>query len=313
MQKFLILIGVTVCFSVQAIKAQSCCGNPSLSGVNENILNFTTVNKKHFVLDVNTDYTQFKPADHSNNNTNNSVHDHHNHSSNNTTQTHTTLQSIFINTVQLRYGIHNRITLHTQVPFWLIHSSNKHTFTLGDIPLLASYKVVQHENYGANLLAGVELPTGNDYIVFENNYLITGSGSFDPFVGASFWFKYKKFLTRIQTQYKQGMKGFDNIRFGSNLNTQWLIAYYLKELGNENKFNINFNTGINQDWTDAHHLNGALLDNTGSFILWYSAGTQIQYKKWIFPLSFNVPVYMDLRGMQNEPHIRMKTGLTFLF
>jgi hypothetical protein len=313
MQKFLILIGVTVCFGVLTVKAQSCCGNPTMTGASENILDFTSLSKKRIILDLNADYTHFKPTYHFDSHSDSSHDHHHNHTTNANMQPHTSLQSIFVGTVQIRYGLHSKVTLHTQVPLWLIHTSDKHTSTLGDIPLLASCKIVQHQNYGANMLMGVELPTGNNYIVFENNYLVTGSGSFDPIMGASFWFKYKKILTRLQTQYRQGMKGFDNIHFGSHLNTQWIIAYYIKGLETDSKFKINLNTGIHQDWTNAHSLNRKFLDNTGSFFLWYSVGTQIQYNKWLFPLSFTFPTYMHLRGMQNKPQMRIKIGLTLLF
>jgi len=312
MRKFLITIGIGVCLAAMQSKAQSCCGNPSLSTSGENILNFTTLSKKKVVIELNSDFTQLKSNTHTDISTN-SGHDHHNHSTTtNNMNEHTSLKSISINTAQIRYGLHDKLTLHAQVPLWFISASDKHTFILGDIPLLATYKLSQKENYGVGAIAGVELPTGNNYVVFENNYLITGSGSFDPLLGMSFWFKYKKFLTRVQTQYKQGMKGYDDIHFGSTLNSQWIVAYYLKGIDTESKFKLNLNTGLNQDWTNAHSLNGKFMDNTGSFILWYNAGMQIQYKKWLFPISFIIPVHTQMRGMQNEPQFRMKTGVTLL-
>lgn len=313
MKKLLTITGIIVCFGVAKISAQSCCGNPSVLGNGENILNFTTLCKKKVVLDLNTDYTTFKPTDHQND-TQGSSHDHHNHNHNHATNMqHSPLQGILLSTAQVRYGLHDRVTVQAQMPLWLVYTPEKHAFILGDVPLLATYKIAQGENYGIASTAGLELPTGANYVVFENNYLVTGSGSLDPILGASFWFKYKKFITRIQTQYRQGMKGFDNIRFGSSLNTQWIVAYYLKGLETESKLKLNLNTGLNQDWTEAHSLNQRFIDNTGSFVLWYHTGTQIQYKKWLFPFSFTVPVFMQLRGMQNEPHLRMRTGVTLLF
>lgn len=313
MKKKLIVTGVIVCFGIAKILAQSCCGNPGLVTNGESILNFTTLCKKQIVLDINGDYTRFKPADHQSN-MSDSVHDHHNHNSaSSNTMVHSTLQSILISTLQVRYGIHDRITLQTQLPFWIVNTSQKHAFILGDVPLWATFRITQTDNYGLALSTGIDLPTGSNYVVFDNNYIISGTGSLDPILGMSFWFRHKKLITRLQTQYKQGMKGFDNIHFGSNLNTQCIFAYYLKEVDTQNKFNVNFSTGLNQDWTDAHALNGKFIDNTGGFILWYSAGTQVRYKKCLIPISFTVPVYTQLRGMQNEPNFRVRAGLTLLF
>ncbi len=312
MKNFILWIWIGVYLgSIVKVNAQSCCGNPSVYANSENVLNFTTLQKKRFIADLNLDYTHIKSTEHSNHSSN--THDHHNHNHSSNTNAHTSLQSILLNTAQVRYGLHDKITLHAQIPFWLVESPNEYASIFGDASLLATYKVMQKENYGIGATTGIELPTGNSYLVFENNYLITGSGSFDPIVGAFTWFKYKKFITRLQTQYKQGMKGFDNIHFGSTVNTQWIVAYYLKGIESESKFKINFNTGLSQDWTNAHTQNGKFIDNTGSFILWYNAGTQIQYKKILFPLSFIVPVYMNLRGMQNEPQFRLKTGVTLMF
>lgn len=310
MRKILIIV-VGVCFWGIKINAQSCCGNPSVAADNENILNLTTLSKKQFAVDVNADYIHFNSTKQD---TSHLSHNHHNHNHGSTpTEQHTSLESILLSTVQIRYGLHDKLTLQTQFPIWIISSPEEYTTAFGDIPLLATYRLVQKENYGIGISGGVELPTGYDYQVFGDNYLITGSGSFDPIIGASSWFRHKKFLTRLQTQYRQGMKGYDDITFGSTLNSQWIIAYYLKNIDAHSTLNLVFNMGINQNWTDTHAQNGKLLDNTGSHILWYHAGTQILYKKLVIPVSFAVPMYMQLRGMQNEPQFRIKTGLTLLF
>ncbi|MCS7028153.1 MAG: hypothetical protein NZ519_05250 [Bacteroidia bacterium] len=279
----------------------------------ENILNFTTLAARKWVADINTDFTNLVSNTNFVHNNHSHTHSHHNHSHNHSSNVaqpaHTQLESVLLTTLQARYGLHDKLTLHAQVPFWVAIASDKHAPTFGDVALLASYKVLQNEKYGIGATIGLELPTGSSYIVFESNYLITGSGSFDPLAGISLWFSYKKWLTRIQTQYRQGMKGFDGIRFGSTLNTQSLVAYSI--LQNEQKMlRLNLNTGLNQDWNEAHRVNNQSLDNTGGFILWYHVGAQVQYKKWLFPISFQIPIYTWLQGMQNEPYWRIRTGLT---
>ncbi|MCS7075269.1 MAG: hypothetical protein NZ455_01095 [Bacteroidia bacterium] len=309
------LIWIGVCLGLTKLaKSQACCGNPNISGNTENILSFTTLSKKGLVIDLNTDFTQLKHNSHTNNphshghNHSHGVHHHHN---TNSIDTHAQLQSILLSTLQIRYGLHEKLTLHAQAPFWIANSSNRHASLLGDVSVSASYRIAQSEKHGIGTTIGLELPTGNTYILFENNYLITGSGSIDPFIAAFLWFKHSRWLARTQSYYKQGMKGFDNIHFGSTFNTQTWIAYYLTNLDRKD-FAVNLNTGLNQDWSEPHALNRQWIENTGSFVLWYHVGMQVRYKKFILPAHFLIPIYTDLRGIQNQPKWRIKTGLTWL-
>lgn len=226
---FLFWLSLTVIF------AQSCCvaHNSSILNGDANVPS-VTLKKKQAQIDLIGDNTWFKTVAIAQTNT----HDHSHHTHQSTTPMQ--LKGSFSSSIQVRYGLTSRLTLHIQQPYTIIRTDSQNISGLADVNLLSTYQIFQNSKYSVGASLGLELPTGSSYQIVNNNYFILGSGSFDPLAGISATHKCNKWLFRLNVLYRQGMKGYDNFHFGSALSNQiWAFYPLIKKENSSFVWNVN--------------------------------------------------------------------------
>jgi Putative MetA-pathway of phenol degradation len=235
------------------------------------------------------------------------------------------LRSMFIASVGLRYGINDKLTIATLLPYVSLHTNSGNDNGLGDLILMSTYSIYQKNNFNLALQAGVELPTGiRKSSNFDNTTVIVGSGSFDPMLGISFSKRWDKLTLQGSGLYKYTTKGFENNLYGS-LSTQNLSFSYRIFGGNNfcaiekegkketSKVGLSLFGGYYGEWLGSIVEDEIVDENSGYYLGFANTGANFSYKTWTIPLTFSLPLVHHLNGNQNKAGYRIRLGLIKAF
>lgn len=264
-----------------------------------------TLNKNQFVIETYTDYRKINEG-------------------NATEEDEKLLQSMFINSFGVRYGISNKITVSTLIPYVTLNTNNGHDKGFGDLVLLGTFNLFSKNNYNVGIQAGVELPTGiQKESNFDNSTVVIGSGSFDPMLGLIMSKRWDKFTLQGNGMYKFTTKGFQNNYYGSTSVQNLIVSYKIKQrdkLSTENtneketsNFGLSIFAGYYGEWLDNLKEEYVIDENSGYYLGFANLGTNISYKKWILPITLSLPFVKQMNGEQNEAGIRIRLGLVRTF
>ncbi|MGR3304313.1 MAG: hypothetical protein ACUZ8I_17685 [Candidatus Scalindua sp.] len=197
------------------------------------------------------------------------------------------------------------------------------TSGLGDITLLSKYRIYTKDLPGAtsrlSLLGGLELPTGrsgdSDSVGKLSRTFQTGSGSWDPILGAAFSNQTLDDEWDYNLTYQFNTEAH-NFEFGDVL--KYAIAYQKRllpwELPDEGIYTqFNAVLEINGEWKQKNRdMSGSVADSGGNTI-YVSPGIQIASKRFVAETSFQIPVFQDLNGSQVETDYIAVTSLRVTF
>ncbi|MEP7253167.1 MAG: hypothetical protein ABI683_12330 [Ginsengibacter sp.] len=80
---------------------------------------------------------------------------------------------------------------------------------------------------------------------------------------------------------------------------------------NESASNVGWSIfgGYYGEWLDKLEEDKVVDENSGYYMCYATAGTNLSYKKWNFPLTFSLPVITAMNGDQNAGGIRLRLGI----
>jgi len=197
------------------------------------------------------------------------------------------------------------------------------TSGLGDITLLSKYRIYTKDSPGAtsrlSLLGGLELPTGrsgdSDSVGKLSRTFQTGSGSWDPILGASFSNQTLNYEWDYNLTYQFNTEAH-NFEFGDVL--KYTVAYQkrilpweLPEEGLYTQFNAVLE--LNGEWKQRNRNESGSVDASGGNTIYLSPGLQIASKRFVAETSFQIPVVQDLNGTQVETDHVIVTSIRFTF
>ena len=231
------------------------------------------------------------------------------------------LRSMFISSLGVRYGLSSQITVSALLPYVFLHTNNGHDNGIGDLILLGTFNVCQHNNFDLALQGGVELPTGiQKNSNFDNTTVVVGSGSIDPMGGIMFSKRWNNLALQGNGLFKYTTRGFQGNYYGSLAVQNLSLSYKIKNggmfcsmdsIGTKNASNVGWSIfgGYYGEWLDKLEEDKVVDDNSGYYMGFATVGTNLSYKKWNFPLTFSLPVITEMNGDQNAGGIRLRLGV----
>ncbi|MFO0357535.1 MAG: hypothetical protein ACK50A_11325 [Sphingobacteriaceae bacterium] len=306
---FLFMVSYWVALNCQA---QCNCGGSSSSIAFSDAGNASiTMKKNQWMVELSGEYRKF--------NQKHSAHDHdgHDHVHSVSTSSESSLKNTLIGLIGLRYGVTDRITLSLQQPYLSIYASPKGTDGIGDLLFVANVKLIAKSKFSAGIMLGAELPTGiASGLAGENNSVI-GSGSFDPVAGISVLKTQQKSFIRLNVFYKQGTIGYNKTNFGSFLNGNLTFSYKIKSSNSfcstdsikSNKLELSLFSSISNEWYTPQISDHVINQNSGGHLFLAGGGAQFGYKTWSIPISFQIPIFQNLKGEQSQTEFRVKIGI----
>ena len=301
--KRIVLFLVVVCAATGAFSQCACCAGAGVGSSNGDYNNgILTLPKNLWIAEAYGDYRHVKEG--------NAVEDDEK-----------LLKSMFISSLGVRYGISDRITISALLPYVFLHTNSGNDNGVGDLILLSTISLYQHNNFNFALQAGVELPTGiQKNSNFDNTTVVVGSGSVDPMAGVMFSKRWNNLALQGNGLFKFTTPGFQGNYYG-NLAVQNLSLSYKIKKGSsfcsmdsldsktESDFGWNIFTGYYGEWLDKLTEDKVVDENSGYYMGFATLGTNLSYKKWNFPLTFSLPVISEMNGDQNKAGIRLRLGV----
>ena len=197
------------------------------------------------------------------------------------------------------------------------------TSGLGDITLLGKYRIYTKDSPGAtsrlSLLGGLELPTGrsgdSDSVGKLSRTFQTGSGSWDPILGAAFSNQTLDDEWDYNLTYQFNTEAH-NFEFGDVL--KYTVAYQKRllpwELPDEGVYTqLNAVLELNGEWKQRNRDTSGSVNASGGNTIYLSPGLQIASKHFVAETSVQLPVFQDLNGTQVETDYVIVTSLRVTF
>lgn len=306
-----ILFVVVLISTTQGYSQCACCAGVGVGSSNGDYNNgILTLPKKMLVAETYGDYRSIQ----------NGI-QQHTHGADTTTGGEAILNSMFIQSLGLRYGISNRFTISTLIPYVLLHTEKGNDKGLGDLILIGTFNLYYKNNLNIVLQSGIELPIGiQKNSNFDNTTVIIGSGSYDPIFGISLSKKWDKFMLQGSGLYKQTTNGFQGNYYGSlsvqNLSLSYRIAgenevCSIDTLITNSKVKLGVSAfgGYYGEWLDKLKEDGIIDENSGHYLGFVTFGTNLSYKRWAFPLTVSLPIINQMNGEQNNAGLRVRLGV----
>ncbi|MCL4431686.1 MAG: transporter [Epsilonproteobacteria bacterium] len=195
---------------------------------------------------------------------------------------------------------------------------------LGDVTALLQYKVYD-DKFKVALLAGLKAPTGKDDVTYEDEILEadlqSGSGSWDLFAGVAFTKDFEDFSLHSDLLYKSNNKGVGNSELGDIFTYNVALSYTLldhkpqvcltgSKEENHNGYSVDTFIELNGERAEEDRFDGSKSSNTGHNVIFATTGLQVSTENnYSFFVSVSVPVYQNMRGVQNDISHRATIGI----
>ncbi|MCK6607659.1 MAG: transporter [Flavobacterium sp.] len=319
MKKYKILL-ITILFSVTYANSQCACCAGAATGSSGNFNNnngLLTLEKRQLVLE---DYVEYR---------NINIKSQHIEEARIEEDEETPLKSIFVNSLGVRYGITDKITIAASLPYVFLHTDSGNDNGLGDLMVIGTFNAYSENNFNIALQGGLELPTGiQKGSNFDNTTVVVGSGSFDPMVGLLFS---KQWENNIALQgngtFKYTTNGFKGNYYGNISIQNVTFSYRIKEMkkkadliSNDTQYKIietNYRWtvfgGYYGEWLDKIREDGIVDEDSGYYLGFLNLGTNFNSDSWSFPLTLSLPIIQDMNGEQNDAGIRLRIGVVKSF
>ncbi|MEP6584739.1 MAG: hypothetical protein ABJA90_10750 [Ginsengibacter sp.] len=232
------------------------------------------------------------------------------------------LKSMFITSLGLRYGVSDKITISALLPYVFLHTNSGNDNGIGDLILLSTFNIYQHNNFDLALQGGVELPTGiQKNSNFDNTTVVVGSGSVDPMAGIMFSKRWNNLALQGNGLFKYTTPGFQGNYYGSLAVENLSLSYKIKKgsafcsmdsldsKSAASNFGWSVFGGYYGEWLDKLKEDKVVDENSGYYMGFATLGTNLSYKQWNFPLTFSLPVISKMNGDQNAGGIRLRLGV----
>jgi hypothetical protein len=201
---------------------------------------------------------------------------------------------------------------------------------VGDLTLFGQYRFYQNEKQDAAILAGIKTPTGETGVreiegeLFETEQQ-PGSGSWDPFFGMAYNYKWGDIGFSGNLLYTFVTEGSQDTNLGDIFNYNLALSYrttipegdhdhhHHKHQGNIIDY-IDMVLELNGDSRQRVDIAGETQAHTGGHTLYISPGLRVglAHSVSLFT-SVGIPIVNDLNGIQSEPDYRVIGGMSVTF
>jgi hypothetical protein len=224
------------------------------------------------------------------------------------------------------FNIGKRLQVMGFIPYNISHQvsdeGTSHRTGMGDIALMANYKLldIRSTSSGNKLVTqqlwlggGIKLPTGKfeidptdpDMAAAANTQI--GSGSTDFFLTLTHNIQAGNFGLNTNASYKINTVNADKYRFGNKLALN-SFAYYTLSAGHAA---FTPNIGLMYEHSVQNKLDGAILDQTGGYLLNLAGGVEVSLGKVTIGGNLQTPLAQNFANGQTVSKIRGMVHVTF--
>jgi hypothetical protein len=197
---------------------------------------------------------------------------------------------------------------------------------MGDLLLLAQYRMLERNDTSVSVLIGVKAPAGetketdDDGVRFETEFQ-PGSGSWDYLLGASISKNVGKFGYHANILYNLTTEGSQSTEIGDALSYNAALTYRLGEdhaahghdhhhgPGN-NEFTWDMSVELNGETRQKNKISGVSEDNSGGTTIYLAPGIRVSSGTFGGFISYGIPIVDDQHGIQTEVDSRIVAGIS---
>lgn len=209
---------------------------------------------------------------------------------------------------------------------------------IGDLNLLAKYRLTEGIAAGFALIGGIKMPTGSTHKRSPDGERLEtehqpGSGSWDPIVGASGSAKLGAVQVTGSALYQISTDGAQRTRLGNRLQGGIALSHRFGEAPQEHHSSINHHHGDELDeehaqassswdgfvelageWEGRQRVDGEIEQASGGRWLWVAPGARFHAASgWSFGAAISLPVWQRIRAShpENRDRLTIAVGRTF--
>lgn len=195
---------------------------------------------------------------------------------------------------------------------------------LGDISVLANYKVFDKMNMGEGkstsqqlwIGGGLKLPTGK-YSIDPYNPSTdlgdansqSGSGSLDFLLNSSYNVRFNKVGINTTATYKINTTNKEDYKFGDRFNLSSFVYY----AANAKSTSISPNLGIIYQNTAPNNFDNAKVDLTGGYVAMAATGVELGFGKMTVGANVQIPFAQNFAEGQTSAKTRAMVHMSFGF
>jgi hypothetical protein len=210
---------------------------------------------------------------------------------------------------------------------------------IGDLNLLAKYRLTHGESGGFALIAGIKLPTGSTHKRGDEGERLEtehqpGTGSWDPIVGASGGVKAGAIQLNASALYQLSGKGAQDTRLGDRAQGGISLSHrfgprenHHQEAGEEHDHHGEHEHATSHghqswdafveltgEWEGRQKVAGDIEDASGGKSLWLTPGARFNSASgFAVAAAVGVPVWQDIRASHPDNDYRMTFSIGHAF
>jgi hypothetical protein len=241
------------------------------------------------------------------------------------------------------YGLNHHITLSAELPYVRrdkLREADDGTARrlgnvagIGDLNLLAKYRLTDSANSGFALLGGIKMPTGSTHRTKDGERLETehqpGTGSWDPIIGASASARLGTVQLTASALYQISTRGAQSTRLGNRLQGGVALSHRFGEPAHEHVESHNHHHGDELDehqehahsswdayvelageWEGQQKIGGETEEASGGKWAWVAPGIRFNAASgWSASAGVAVPVWQEIRASHPDNRYRVVLSL----
>jgi len=251
--------------------------------------------------------------------------------------------------IGVAYGVTHQLTVSAELPYVRrddLRAAEDGSIArlgtisgIGDVSILAKYRLVHGERSGLALIGGIKIPTGSTHRTANGERLETehqpGTGSWDPIVGAAFGTKMGPFGLSASALYQLSTRGAQRTRLGDRLQGGIALSHrfgqsepqhhdsggnhhYGDELDEQPEADRHASWDafleLSGEWEGRQRIDGDVEQASGGKAVWLAPGARFNSAAGLsFAASFGVPLWQDIRNSHpdNDYRLTISVGKSF--
>jgi Putative MetA-pathway of phenol degradation len=242
------------------------------------------------------------------------------------------------------YGITHDLTVSAELPYLrrdnlraAEHGAVEHlggVSGVGDLSLLAKYRLAHGEHGGVALIGGIKVPTGSTHKTSPGGERLEtehqpGTGSWDPIFGLAAGTRAGPFAVSASLLYQLSTKGAQRTRLGDRLQSGIALSHRFGEPESAHRESINHHHGDELDehsgvhhaswdafaeligeWEGRQKIGGEVEEESGGKTLWLAPGARFNSASGLsLAASFGVPLWQRIRKSHPDNDYRLTLSL----
>lgn len=253
----------------------------------------------------------------------------------------------------LAYGVSHHLTISAELPYvrrdHLREGTHEHDSSvalngveqlgsvagIGDVNLLAKYRLTEGERSGFALIAGIKLPTGSTHRRSADGERLEtehqpGSGSWDPILGASASTRAGPVQLTASALYQIATRGAQQTRLGNRLQGGIALSHRFGPKPHEHSETHNHHHGDELDehsegprhsswdafvelageWEGRQEVGGEIEQASGGKWAWVAPGVRFNSASgWSAAAGFAIPIWQRIRASHPDNRYRLMLSL----